>query len=99
MIIIAIAWMYVVVLMAATQPTLLAGVLTLFGYGLFPLSIVLYLVGTPGRRKRAAAREAAAQAEKMANATEVVEASDAEQNMPATDQFVRKDQRPPPTSP
>lgn len=91
MIIIAIAWMYVVVLMAATQPTLLAGVLTLFGYGLFPLSIVLYLVGTPGRRRRSAAREAAAQAEKIA------EEAESDSKTAATDQAERKDAAAPPT--
>jgi len=72
MIIIAIAWMYVVVLMAATQPTLLAAILTLLGYGIFPLSIVLYLVGTPGRRRRAAAREAAEQAQRASASEESV---------------------------
>lgn len=61
MIIIAIGWMYVVLLMALTQPTWLAGIFTVIGYGLFPLSIVLYLVGTPGRRRRAAVRKAAKQ--------------------------------------
>ena len=64
MLIIAIAWMYVVVLMAATQPTLLAAVLTLLGYGLFPLAIVLYLVATPARRRRALAKQAAENAER-----------------------------------
>jgi len=91
MLIIAIAWMYVVVLMAATQPTLLAGVLTLFGYGLFPLSIVLYLVGTPGRRKRAAAREAAAEAEKLNSASELTEMADAEAAVPVADSVESKD--------
>ncbi len=60
MIIIAIAWIYVVGLMALTQPSFLAGFLTLIGYGLFPLSIVLYLAGTPGRRARARTRQQAA---------------------------------------
>ncbi|MFK7963317.1 MAG: hypothetical protein AB8C46_05045 [Burkholderiaceae bacterium] len=68
MLIIAIAWMYVVVLMAATQPTLLAAMLTLFGYGLFPLAIVLYLVATPARRKRAMAKQAAEDAERTEKA-------------------------------
>lgn len=63
MIIIAIAWMYVVILMALTQPSFLAGFATLIGYGLLPLSIVLYLVGTPGRRRRARAREQRAAAD------------------------------------
>lgn len=52
MLIIAIAWLYVVVLMAATQPTWLAAIATLMFYGLLPLSIVLYLINTPARRRR-----------------------------------------------
>ncbi len=65
MIIIAIAWMYVVILMALTQPSFLAGFATVIGYGLLPLSIVLYLVGTPGRRRRARVREQRAAADKQ----------------------------------
>lgn len=65
-----IAWVYVVVMMAiseaaSSQGTLLGAFLTLVLYGLLPLSIVLYLMGTPGRRARraAAAREGDASAE------------------------------------
>jgi hypothetical protein len=56
--IIAIAWLYVVVLMAATEHSMVAGVMTLVFYGLIPLGIVLYLFGTPERRRRALRREA-----------------------------------------
>jgi membrane protein implicated in regulation of membrane protease activity len=54
--IVAIAWMFVVVLMSlaeATSPqgTLLGAFFTLLLYGLLPLSIVLYLLGTPMRRR------------------------------------------------
>lgn len=59
MLIVAIAWLYVVVLMSATQPTWLAALGTLFFYGLFPLSIVLYLMATPARRRQRRALEAA----------------------------------------
>jgi len=52
--IVAIGWMYVVTLMAATEPTVVGGIMTFFGYGVMPLSIVLYLGGS--RRRRAAAR-------------------------------------------
>ena len=58
-VIVAIGWLYVVILMAATQPSLLSAVLTLIGYGLFPLAIVLYLLDAPRRarkRRTAAAR-------------------------------------------
>ena len=52
--IVAIGWMYVVTLMAATEPTVVGGIMTFFGYGVLPLSIVCYLAGSRCRRERAA---------------------------------------------
>jgi hypothetical protein len=46
---IAIAWLYVAVLMAATEPSFTGGVLTFLCYGLGPLAIFLYVFG---RRRR-----------------------------------------------
>jgi len=43
--IVAIGWIYVVTLMAATEPSVVGGILTFFGYGVLPLSLVLYLGG------------------------------------------------------
>jgi len=48
--IVAIGWMYVVTLMAATEPSVVGGIMTLFGYGVLPLSLVLYLGGVRLRR-------------------------------------------------
>jgi hypothetical protein len=53
---IAVAWMYVVVMMAAAEATsssgtLLGALVTLVLYGLLPLGIVLYIAGTPMRRR------------------------------------------------
>jgi hypothetical protein len=59
MYIVAIAWLYVVILMAATESSLTAAVLTFFFYGLAPLALFLWLVGTPQRRRNRAQREAA----------------------------------------
>jgi len=61
----AIAWAYVVVLMALAEGlapggTWLGAAITLLLYGLVPGSIAVYLVGTPSRR--AARRRAAASA-------------------------------------
>jgi hypothetical protein len=64
MYIVAIAWMYVVVLMAATQPTILSAFGTLVFYGVIPCSVVMYLIMAPTRSKRKKALEAA---EKTAN--------------------------------
>lgn len=54
--IVALGWMFVVVLMAAaeatsSQGTVLGAIVTLLLYGVLPLSIVLYLMGTPMRRR------------------------------------------------
>jgi mannose/fructose/N-acetylgalactosamine-specific phosphotransferase system component IID len=61
--IVAIAWVYVALMMAmaeATSPqgTILGAVITLVFYGLVPVSLVMYLLGAPGRRKARLAREA-----------------------------------------
>lgn len=50
MYIIAIAWMYVVTLMAATEKTLAAGVLTFLFYGLLPCALLLWILGVKHRR-------------------------------------------------
>jgi len=62
---VAIAWMYVVLMMAlaeaiSPQGSVLGAVITFVLYGVLPLSIVLYIMGTPGRRR--ARREAEKQA-------------------------------------
>ncbi len=63
---IAIAWIYVVLMMSiaealSTQGTVLGAVFTFVLYGVLPLSIVLYIFGTPGRKRaRRAAEQAAA---------------------------------------
>jgi hypothetical protein len=49
--IVAIAWIYVVGLMAVTESSIVAGIMTFVGYCAIPLSILLYLTG--GKRRRA----------------------------------------------
>jgi len=65
--IITIAWLFVTVMMAlaeATSPqgSVLGALFTFLMYGALPLSIVLYLMGTPARRRARKAAEAAADA-------------------------------------
>jgi hypothetical protein len=55
--IVAIAWIYVVVLMAATEPTVVGGIMTFVFYCAVPLSILFYITGAKRRRLR---RQAAA---------------------------------------
>ncbi len=56
MYIILIAWMYVVVLIAATEKTITAGILTFLFYGLIPCAILLWLLGVKHRRFKKAAK-------------------------------------------
>ncbi|MEN9419283.1 MAG: hypothetical protein RI988_2903 [Pseudomonadota bacterium] len=56
MYLVAIAWIYVVVMMAlaeglSPQGSWLGAFFTLLLYGVLPLGIVLYLLGTPARRR------------------------------------------------
>jgi hypothetical protein len=60
MYIVAIGWIYVTLLMALTEPNLIAGILTFGLYGLAPLALFLWLFGTPQRRRNQRAREASA---------------------------------------
>lgn len=57
MYVIAIGWLYVTLLMAATETNLTAGVLTFLLYGLAPLALLLWLLGTPQRRRQRLSRE------------------------------------------
>jgi hypothetical protein len=52
MYIIAIAWIYVTLLMAATESSFVGGVLTFLLYGLGPLALFVWLFG---RRRRSVA--------------------------------------------
>lgn len=52
MYVVAIAWLYVVLLMSLTERSVAAGVATFVFYGLAPLALFLWLVGTPERRRR-----------------------------------------------
>jgi hypothetical protein len=58
MYIVAIGWIYVALMMAITETNIVAGVATFLLYGVAPVSIVLYIMGTPGRRQRRKAEEA-----------------------------------------
>lgn len=65
--VVAVAWMFVVVLLSlaeatSAQGTLLGAFFTFVLYGVLPLSIVLYVMGTPMRRRARHAADAAAAA-------------------------------------
>lgn len=65
MLIVAIGWMYVVLMMAIAEAmsptgTLLGAFFTLLLYGVGPVALVLYILSTPARKKARALREAQA---------------------------------------
>lgn len=60
MYLIAIAWLYVVVIVSVSDTTVLGGLVTFIFWGLCPLALFLWLFGTPRRNK--ARREAEADA-------------------------------------
>lgn len=49
MYIIAIGWLYVILMMAATESSIIGGILTFLFYGIFPCGLLLWIIGTPQR--------------------------------------------------
>jgi hypothetical protein len=73
MYIVAIGWLYVALMMAVAEATNTTGTVvgaffTFVLYGVAPVSLVLYLMGTPGRKRAIKAREAAELAQRAAAA-------------------------------
>lgn len=67
MYLVLIAWLYVTLMMAvaeATSPagTLLGALVTFTLYGLLPMGIIGYILGTPARKRKIHAREMAERA-------------------------------------
>jgi biotin transporter BioY len=48
----AVGWIYVTLMMAITEETVVAGIMTFFLYGVLPTLIIVYLGGSPQRRRR-----------------------------------------------
>jgi type IV secretory pathway TrbL component len=64
MYLVVIAWIYVVVMMSvaeatSSQGTVLGSIVTFLLYGVVPVVLVVYLMGSPARRKGIKKREAA----------------------------------------
>lgn len=76
MLIVAIAWIYVVGLMALTEPSIVAGIVTFLFYCVLPLSTLLYIAGSGRRKARRRAEEAAAREARLAPA-DAADAADA----------------------
>lgn len=79
MYIVAIGWMYVVTLMAATENNIAAGLATFLFYGVLPCSVLVYIMGTKNRRLRREFQELQAQrASAEAQTIETTAATDAQ---------------------
>lgn len=70
---VAIGWLYVVLMMSAAEAlsphgTVLGAVITFALYGVLPLSIVLYILGTPARKRALRERELRADQDRRGHA-------------------------------
>lgn len=80
MYLVPIAWLYVALMMALAEATnsngtVLGAVITFLLYGLLPVGLVVYLMGTPARKRTIKAREQAELAAARAAASVVAEPS------------------------
>ncbi|MET0962740.1 MAG: hypothetical protein ABWY05_07965 [Noviherbaspirillum sp.] len=57
MFIVAIGWIYVVLMMSITETSAVAGVMTFLLYGLLPVALLLYISGGGKRKRRRIAEE------------------------------------------
>ena len=69
MYIVALAWIYVALMMSVaeatnTNGTVLGGIVTFILYGILPTAIIIYIMGTPQRKRARLALEKAASEEK-----------------------------------
>ena len=56
-IIIVIGWLYVTLLVAANEPTVVAGIISFAFYGILPCGLFIYFAGSKVRRQRARFKE------------------------------------------
>ena len=69
MYIVAIAWIYVALMMSVaeatnTNGTVIGGIVTFILYGILPTAIIIYIMGTPQRKRARLALEKQASEEK-----------------------------------
>lgn len=55
--IIVIGWLYVTILIAANEPSVVAGIVSFAFYGALPCGLILYFAGSKIRRQRRRHRE------------------------------------------
>ncbi|MGN1055188.1 MAG: hypothetical protein ACI4QS_00575 [Comamonas sp.] len=89
MYLIVIAWGYVTLMMAiaeaaSPQGSLLGAAITLLLYGVLPLSILVYILGTPERKRRLRQRREAEHQSWLAQQAKASNAPDAGGHAPGT---------------
>ena len=88
MYLVVIAWLYVVLIAAVVEATssigtVLGAVITFVLYGLLPLSIVMFILGAPGRKRALYAAAMAERAAAVAGAESPSAAPDTDSKAPA----------------
>jgi hypothetical protein len=61
----AVGWIYVVLMMAITEESVVAGIMTFLFYGVLPVALIMYVAGTGNRKRRRAQEEAERRAQKI----------------------------------
>ena len=82
MYIVPIAWLYVALMMSVAEATnsngtVLGAIVTFVLYGLLPMGLMLYIMGTPARKRALRARQELERAEFEAAAQQLADAPDA----------------------
>ena len=63
----AVGWIYVVLMMAITEDSVVAGIMTFLFYGVLPVVLIMYVAGTGNRKRRRAQEEAERRAQKISD--------------------------------
>ncbi len=61
----AVGWIYVVLMMAITEDSVVAGIMTFLFYGVLPVALIMHVAGTGNRKRRRAQEEAERRAQKI----------------------------------
>ena len=82
MYIVPIAWLYVALMMSVAEATnsngtVLGAIVTFVLYGLLPMGLMLYIMGTPARKRALRARQELERAEFEAATQQLADAPDA----------------------
>lgn len=62
-----VGWIYVVLMMAITEESVVAGIMTFFFYGVLPVTIIMYVGGSGNRKRRREQKNLQAMQERQQN--------------------------------